>query len=102
MLGGLVVDGLDQARDVLRFHRDFCPTLPDEAEAYLGGNRHPLTVIARGGKSAGVPLAHETTRSAPRASWRRAGSSSTGGANDAISSDVANRAAIARATRLSP
>ena len=27
---------LDQARDVLFFYRDFCGTLPDEAEAYLG------------------------------------------------------------------
>jgi FAD/FMN-containing dehydrogenase len=36
VLGGLVVYGLDQARDVLRFYRDFCPTLPDEAEAYAG------------------------------------------------------------------
>jgi FAD/FMN-containing dehydrogenase len=35
VLGGLVVYGLDQARDVLRFYRDFCPTLPDEAELYL-------------------------------------------------------------------
>lgn len=36
VLGGLVVYGLDQAQDVLRFYRDFCPTLPDEAEAYAG------------------------------------------------------------------
>lgn len=35
VLGGMVVYGLDQARDVLRFYRDFCPTLPDEAEVYL-------------------------------------------------------------------
>jgi FAD/FMN-containing dehydrogenase len=35
-LGGLVVYPLDQAGDVTRFYRDFCPTLPDEAEAYLG------------------------------------------------------------------
>src|SRR6478735_4788478 len=35
VLGGLVVYGLDQAPDVMRFYRDFCPTLPDEAEAYL-------------------------------------------------------------------
>jgi len=34
VLGGLVLYPLDQARDVLRFYRDFCPTLPDEAEAY--------------------------------------------------------------------
>jgi len=36
VLGGMVVYGLDQARDVLRFYRELCPTLPDEAEAYLG------------------------------------------------------------------
>ena len=34
VLGGLVLYPLDQARDVLRFYRDFCGTLPDEAEAY--------------------------------------------------------------------
>ena len=34
VLGGLVLYPLDQARDVLRFYRDYCPTLPDEAEAY--------------------------------------------------------------------
>jgi FAD/FMN-containing dehydrogenase len=33
--GGLVLHPLDQARNVLRFYRDFCSTLPDEAEAYL-------------------------------------------------------------------
>ncbi|MGE0417716.1 MAG: FAD-binding oxidoreductase [Acetobacteraceae bacterium] len=33
-LSGLVLWPLDQARDVLRFYRDFCGTLPDEAEAY--------------------------------------------------------------------
>jgi len=36
VLGGMLVYPLDQARDVLRFYRDFCPTLPDEAEAYAG------------------------------------------------------------------
>jgi FAD/FMN-containing dehydrogenase len=36
VLGGLVVFGLDQAPAVLRFYRDFCRTLPDEAEAYAG------------------------------------------------------------------
>ena len=36
VLGGLVIYPLDQARDVLRFYRDFCPSLPDEAEAYAG------------------------------------------------------------------
>ena len=34
ILGGLVLYPLDQARDMFRFYRDFCPTLPDEAEAY--------------------------------------------------------------------
>jgi len=34
VLGGLVIYPLDQAREVLRFYRDFCRTLPDEAEAY--------------------------------------------------------------------
>jgi FAD/FMN-containing dehydrogenase len=36
VLGGLVAYPLEQARDVARFYRDFCPTLPDEAEAVLG------------------------------------------------------------------
>jgi FAD/FMN-containing dehydrogenase len=36
VLGGLVIHPLDQARDLLRFYRDFCPGLPDEAEAYAG------------------------------------------------------------------
>jgi FAD/FMN-containing dehydrogenase len=34
VLGGLVLYPLNQARDMLRFYRDFCATLPDEAEAY--------------------------------------------------------------------
>jgi FAD/FMN-containing dehydrogenase len=34
VLGGMVIYPLDQARDVLRFYREFCGTLPDEAEAY--------------------------------------------------------------------
>ncbi|MGH7304909.1 MAG: FAD-binding oxidoreductase [Candidatus Rokuibacteriota bacterium] len=34
VLGGLVIYPLDQARDLLRFYRDFAATLPDEAEAY--------------------------------------------------------------------
>jgi FAD/FMN-containing dehydrogenase len=34
VLGGMVIYPLAQAREVLRFYRDFCPTLPDEAEAY--------------------------------------------------------------------
>jgi FAD/FMN-containing dehydrogenase len=34
VLGGLILYPLDQARDMLRFYRDFCVTLPDEAEAF--------------------------------------------------------------------
>src|SRR5258705_5826558 len=34
VLGGMVIYPLDQARDVLRFYRDFSGILPDEAEAY--------------------------------------------------------------------
>jgi FAD/FMN-containing dehydrogenase len=35
-LSGLVIYPLDQAREVLRFYRDYCATLPDEAEAFAG------------------------------------------------------------------
>jgi FAD/FMN-containing dehydrogenase len=35
-LSGIVLYPLDQAREVLRFYRDFCATLPDEAEAFAG------------------------------------------------------------------
>jgi FAD/FMN-containing dehydrogenase len=34
VLGGLVIYPLAEAPSVLRFYRDFCATLPDEAEAY--------------------------------------------------------------------
>jgi FAD/FMN-containing dehydrogenase len=34
ILGGLLIYPLDRARDVLRFYRDFCASLPDEAEAF--------------------------------------------------------------------
>lgn len=34
VLGGLVLHPLEHAPAVLRFYRDFCATLPDEAEAY--------------------------------------------------------------------
>jgi len=34
ILGGLVLHPLDRAADMLRFYRDFCATLPDEAEAH--------------------------------------------------------------------
>jgi hypothetical protein len=47
ILGGMVVYPLDQAKDVARFYRDLCPTLPDEAEAYLGFITEP---------QAGVPV----------------------------------------------
>ena len=47
VLGGLVAFGLDQARDVLRFYREFCTTLPDEAEVYLALLTDP---------QAGVPI----------------------------------------------
>jgi FAD/FMN-containing dehydrogenase len=34
VLGGLVIHPLSEAGSVLRFYRDFCISLPDEAEAY--------------------------------------------------------------------
>jgi FAD/FMN-containing dehydrogenase len=34
ILGGLVLHPLDRAAGMLRFYRDFCATLPDEAEAH--------------------------------------------------------------------
>src|SRR5262249_17884304 len=34
VLGGMVLHPLDRAAEMLRFYRDFCPTLPDEAEAF--------------------------------------------------------------------
>lgn len=34
ILGGLVLHPLERAADMLRFYRDFCATLPDEAEAH--------------------------------------------------------------------
>ena len=34
VLGGMVLHPLDRATEMLRFYRDFCATLPDEAEAY--------------------------------------------------------------------
>jgi FAD/FMN-containing dehydrogenase len=36
VLGGMVLHPLDQARDVLRFYRDFVRTLPDAAEVHAG------------------------------------------------------------------
>ena len=35
-LSGIVLYPLDQARATLRFYRDFCAALPDEAEAFAG------------------------------------------------------------------
>jgi FAD/FMN-containing dehydrogenase len=48
VLGGLVIFPLEQATEVLRFYRDFCPTLPDEAEAYAALLTSPegLPVVA--------------------------------------------------------
>ncbi len=36
VLGGMVLWPLPAARDVLRMYRDFCQTMPDEAEAFAG------------------------------------------------------------------
>lgn len=36
VLGGMVVHPLERAGEVLRFYRDYCASLPDEAECYLG------------------------------------------------------------------
>jgi FAD/FMN-containing dehydrogenase len=47
VLGGMVAYPLDQAADVARFYRDLCPTLPDQAEAYLAFITEP---------QAGVPV----------------------------------------------
>ena len=52
VLGGMLVYPLDQAAEVLRFYRDFCPTLPDEAEAYAGllttPDGHPVAALLLG------------------------------------------------------
>lgn len=48
---GLVIYPLDQGRDVLRFYRDFCATLPDEAEAFaalLTHDGHPVVALVLG------------------------------------------------------
>jgi FAD/FMN-containing dehydrogenase len=50
-LSGLVIYPLDQGREVLRFYRDFCATLPDEAEAFaalLTHDGHPVVAMALG------------------------------------------------------
>jgi FAD/FMN-containing dehydrogenase len=36
VMGGMVLHTLDQAPAVLRFYRDFCATLPDQAAAFAG------------------------------------------------------------------
>ena len=36
----MVIHPLERAADMLRFYRDFCATLPDEAEAYAGMLTH--------------------------------------------------------------
>jgi FAD/FMN-containing dehydrogenase len=45
-LSGIVLYPLEQARDVLRFYRDFCATLPDEAEAFAGLLTHDGAPVA--------------------------------------------------------
>lgn len=45
ILGGMVVYPLDKAGDVARFYRELCPTLPDEAEAYLAFVTEPQAGI---------------------------------------------------------
>jgi FAD/FMN-containing dehydrogenase len=50
-LSGLVIFPLDQAREVMRYYRDFCSTLPDEAEAFaafLTHDGHPVVALALG------------------------------------------------------
>jgi FAD/FMN-containing dehydrogenase len=48
---GLVIYPLDQGREVLRFYRDYCATLPDEAEAFaalLTHDGHPVVALVLG------------------------------------------------------
>ncbi len=50
-LSGLVIYPLDQGREVLRFYRDFCAALPDEAEAFAALLTHdgqPVVAMALG------------------------------------------------------
>ena len=50
-LSGLVIYPLDQGRDVMRFYREFCATLPDEAEAFAAMLTHdgqPVVAMALG------------------------------------------------------
>jgi FAD/FMN-containing dehydrogenase len=52
ILGGLVIHPLDQAREVLRFYREFSSELPDEAEAYAvlltTPDGHPVVALVLG------------------------------------------------------
>jgi FAD/FMN-containing dehydrogenase len=52
-LGGLVIHPLERATEMLRFYRDFCPTVPDEAEAFAG-----LLTAVDGNKVAAMLLAY--------------------------------------------
>jgi FAD/FMN-containing dehydrogenase len=50
-LSGLVIYPLDQGREVMRFYREFCASLPDEAEAFaamLTHDGHPVVAMALG------------------------------------------------------
>jgi FAD/FMN-containing dehydrogenase len=52
VLGGMVIHPLSEAKSVLRFYRDFCAQLPDEAEAYTGmltsPDGHPVIALMLG------------------------------------------------------
>src|SRR5215468_2007033 len=52
VLGGMVIYPLDQARELFRFYREFCGTLPDEAEAYAAlltaPEGHPVAALILG------------------------------------------------------
>ena len=52
VLGGMVLHPRAAAKDVLRFYRDYCRTLPDEAEAYAAlltsPDGDPITAILLG------------------------------------------------------
>jgi FAD/FMN-containing dehydrogenase len=50
-LSGLVIYPLDQGREMMRFYRDFCAALPDEAEAFAALLTHdgqPVVAMALG------------------------------------------------------
>lgn len=52
VLGGMVLYPLAQASEVLKFYRDFCPTLPDAAEAHAAvltsPDGHPVAALLLG------------------------------------------------------